>query len=82
LTRRSIFAILTTIGCLCSLSLVLVSQLPGKLIINMTKYQLEVKLPVSINREEAEKIQQHLIEYLRQKYDDKIDVKFVTVITN
>jgi HKD family nuclease len=48
----------------------------------MTKYQLEVKLPVSINREEAEKIQQHLIEYLRQKYDDKIDVKFVTVITN
>jgi hypothetical protein len=48
----------------------------------MTKYQLEVKLPVYINREEAEKIHQHLIEYLRQKYDDKIDVKFITVITN
>jgi hypothetical protein len=35
LTRRSIFDILTITGCLCSLSLVLVSQLRGKLIINM-----------------------------------------------
>lgn len=48
----------------------------------MTKYQLEVKLPVTVTREEAEKLQEHLIEYLRQKYDNKIEVKFVTVITN
>ncbi len=58
------------------------SQFQDKQIIDMTKYQLEVKLPVSIDREEAEKLQQYLIEYLRQNIDDRIDVKFITVITN
>jgi hypothetical protein len=60
----------------------LASQFQDKQIIDMTKYQLEVKLPVSIDREEAEKLQQYLIEYLRQNIDDRIDVKFITVITN
>lgn len=49
----------------------------------MTKYQLEINLPSNITREEAEKLQQHLLEYLRQKYDNNsIKIDFVTVITN
>lgn len=49
----------------------------------MTKYQLEINLPNNITREEAEKLQQHLLEYLRQKYDNNnIKIDFVTVITN
>ena len=49
----------------------------------MTKYKLEINLPNNITREEAEKLQQHLLEYLRQKYDNNnIKIDFVTVITN